>query len=251
MSIIGHGELAILSPFSNASVDRFVGALGLPAGSRVLDIGCGKAEWLIRMAEQYDIRATGFDHVEPFISAGRASASARLGGRMDVIELRCESVADRPPPDGAYDLTLCVGATGALGGYARALDWLSTAASPGGLVAVGEVFWEREPPPQVRDLLDPKGGAILDYAGTIGVATARGMIPEYAVTSSQAEWDDYEWRYRSAIEKYARENPADPDVPALLTTSRADLDRYARQCRGLLGFGVFLFRRSLLAPAAR
>jgi hypothetical protein len=70
-----------------------------------------------------------------------------------------------------------------------------------------------------------------------------GLIPMHASTASMDEWDDYEWKYCRAIERYAREQPEDPDIPAMLERSRRWRDAYLRWGRDSLGFAVYLFYR--------
>ena len=58
---IGHGRHALCSPVSLATVDYVLVSLGLASGGRLLDAGCGKAEMLIRAAEQYGAGGVGMD----------------------------------------------------------------------------------------------------------------------------------------------------------------------------------------------
>ena len=62
-----------------------------------------------------------------------------------------------------------------------------------------------------------------------------GLIPMHATTASQDEWDEYEWKYCRSIERYAREQPDDPDVPAMLERIRRWRDGYLRWGRDTLG----------------
>ena len=61
--------------------------------------------------------------------------------------------------------------------------------------------------------------------------------------ASPDEWDEYEWKYSRSIERYALEQPGDPDVPAMLERIRRWRDGYLRWGRDTLGFGVYLFHR--------
>jgi hypothetical protein len=69
----------------------------------------------------------------------------------------------------------------------------------------------------------------------------------HAFVASPDEWDEYEWKYSRSIERYALEQPQDPDVPAMLERIRRWRDGYLRWGRDTLGFGVYLFHR----PPAR
>ena len=50
-------------------------------------------------------------------------------------------------------------------------------------------------------------------------------------------------KYSRSIERYAGEQPDDPDVPEMLKRSRRWRDSYLRWGRDTLGFGVYLFHR--------
>ena len=68
-----------------------------------------------------------------------------------------------------------------------------------------------------------------------------------AVTASVDECDEYQWTYSRSIDRYAREQPDDPDVPVMLERSRKLRDAYLRWGRDTLGFAAYLFYR----PGAR
>lgn len=53
---ITHREHVVCNPTSNDKLARLVGLLRLPAEARVVDIACGKGEFLIHLAEAYCIR---------------------------------------------------------------------------------------------------------------------------------------------------------------------------------------------------
>ena len=46
------------------------------------------------------------------------------------------------------------------------------------------------------------------------------------------------------VERYARNNPDDPDCPAMVTRIRRWRDAYLRWGRDTLGFGLYLFQKS-------
>ena len=58
---ITHRFHVVCNPTSPAKLDAFIELLRLEPGSSVLDIACGKAEMLVRLAETCDIRGVGVD----------------------------------------------------------------------------------------------------------------------------------------------------------------------------------------------
>lgn len=108
--------------------------LGLEAGKRVLDVGCGPGRHSLALARR-GIEVVGVDHSEAFIELARdAAAKERLDARF-----RVEDVRDL---DGRADfdavICLCQGGFGLLGGTEDAglLYRFSTALRPGGRLAL-------------------------------------------------------------------------------------------------------------------
>jgi cyclopropane fatty-acyl-phospholipid synthase-like methyltransferase len=65
---IAHRDLSFCCPLSSAKLDQLVGLLDLPPQAHVLDVGCGKAELLLRVLPRESRRT-------------RTSASFRTHGR--------------------------------------------------------------------------------------------------------------------------------------------------------------------------
>jgi hypothetical protein len=92
-------------------------------------------------------------------------------------------------------------------------------------------------------LLGGSESQYLDHRGNVQAGIDAGLIPMHATAASMDEWDEYEWKYCRSIERYAREMPDDPDVPAMLERIRRWRDGYLRWGRDTLGFAVYLFYR--------
>jgi hypothetical protein len=70
------------------------------------------------------------------------------------------------------------------------------------------------------------------------------LTPLYAVVSSAADFDRYEWRWSLNGERYASEHPDEPGIDDFLAWIRNGRRRYVELGgRDTLGFGLFLFRR--------
>ncbi|MDJ0775946.1 MAG: methyltransferase domain-containing protein, partial [Mastigocoleus sp. MO_167.B18] len=74
---ITHREHVVCNPTSEEKLTRLVELLRLPTNAHVVDIACGKGEFLIRLAEAYDARGVGID-ISPFFIA---DAERRLKAR--------------------------------------------------------------------------------------------------------------------------------------------------------------------------
>ena len=74
-SRIAHGDLVLYNPLSEAALDEAIALLALPRGARVLDVACGRAEVLRRVAERYEVEPAGYD-AEPALVEPRRRSSA-------------------------------------------------------------------------------------------------------------------------------------------------------------------------------
>ena len=82
---ITHREHVICNPTSGEKLGRLVEQLRLPAGARVVDIACGKGEFLIRLAEAYGVDCLGIDLSPFFIAEARKrleAPGAQGGGHL-------------------------------------------------------------------------------------------------------------------------------------------------------------------------
>ena len=65
---ITHRDHVLCNPTTVEKLDELIGLLQLDRGASVLDIACGKAEVLVRLAEAYDINGVGVDKSPFFIA---------------------------------------------------------------------------------------------------------------------------------------------------------------------------------------
>ncbi len=226
VSRIAHGELALHNPLSEADLDEAIGLLDLAAGARVLDVACGAAEVLRRIAARWDVQAAGYD--------ADAELSARARRAAPELEL---SVAEAPPP-GPFDLVVCIASSHALGGFPTALGRLRDLTSPGGQVLLGEGYWRREPS---AEYLDTLGGAtrdeLPDYGGLFAAAREAGLTALWSCVASERDWDRYEWTQVLNAERHGAEQ---------LRQRAAAARRRLTMPHGreTLGFALVLLRRS-------
>jgi cyclopropane fatty-acyl-phospholipid synthase-like methyltransferase len=114
---IAHRDHVICNPIGSEKIDRVVGLLDLPALARVLEVGCGKAELLVRLAERYDCTAVGIDLNSTFLTEARARAFDRgVGGHIELIQ---DDAATARFPGAPFDAAMCVGATHASAATSR------------------------------------------------------------------------------------------------------------------------------------
>ena len=231
-----HGDLVFYNPLSEESLGEAIGLLALEPGARVLDVACGRAEMLIRIAERWDVRGEGYDLDEALIEAGRAEA----GRRGVEADLRA---ADEPG-EGPFDLAVCIASSHALGGFPAALAALRDLVRPGGQVLLGEGYWSREPSSEYLDALGGTRDELADYPGLMAAAADAGLTPVYAAVSDPRDWDRYEWTLILNAERWADRNAGDPGAAVLRERAAGARARYTMPGgRDTLGFALVLLRR--------
>lgn len=232
--------LTFLNPLSTAKLDEIIGYLDLPQGARVLDIACGKAEPLIRIAERYQIHGVGIDISEFFIAAAAREAAKRVA-LPSQVELLVMDGKDYHAELASFDLSICLGATWVYGGLAGTLEYLSSITRSQGLIMVGEPYWRSQPTTEYLEAAKMPAEAFGTHAGNIEAALAAGLIPLHSTVSDQDDWDRYEWSRIRAGERYALQRPEDPDVAELTQRVAGIRDSFIRfGGRDLLGWAVYL-----------
>jgi SAM-dependent methyltransferase len=240
ISAITHGDLPFHNPLDPARIDEAIDRLGLGAGDRVLDVGCGPGELLVRIAERTGAGGVGVDSSAIVVEEARRRAAERA---PDVeLEFRVEAGG---APEGTFAAACCLGSSHALGGLGPALARLASWVVPGDAVLLADGFWQRAPDPAFLEAL---GGAtedeLPDFAGLLRAADAAGLEPVWVATSSSRDWEAYEWTLIANGDAYARSLPGDPlaaDVRTWIDRARARL--LAPGGRDTLGFALIVLRR--------
>jgi len=235
---IAHPGLRYNNPFSPAKMEEMIDLVQLPASAAVLDIGSGKAELLIRLVERYQVSALGLELDGPDLQVAREQIAARIpSGRL---ELRQDDARTFEPSPQTFDLACCVGACHIFGGIRPTLEHLALWVRPGGKVLVGESYWKQEPAQEYLAALATTREELQTHVDNVAAGVAIGLVPIYALVSSQDEWDRFEWL--NLHERYLRCQPDDPGLPTLIAELDAWRDIYLRWGRDTLGFGLYLFQ---------
>jgi SAM-dependent methyltransferase len=240
-SAIAHRDHDYCNPLSAAKIERLLDLLPLESRSRVLDLGCGRAELALRIIERFGASVIAIDHSSYMLDAARERAE--WTGALGRLYLESIDIGQYEADPETFHLTVLLGAGGLPGGlpgiYGKLRGWTRS----GGYVIVGERYWQRKPAAALLSFLGATEGQYLSHQGNVQAGIDAGLIPMYAATASPDEWDEYEWKYYRSIERYAREQPEDPEVPAMQERIHKWRDAYLRWGRDTLGFGIYLFHR--------
>jgi trans-aconitate methyltransferase len=217
-----YSELEFNSPLSSARARELVAGLQPLANAAIVDLGCGWAEFLLRiLVAEPDARGIGVDRDAGLIARARSNAQAR--GVSDRLHLECADVTEW---SGAADIAVVVGATHAWGGTRATLHAVRSVLRPGGRVLIGEGIWEQPPTPSALAALDAQPDDFTDLAGLVALCRDSGYEVLGVATANQDEWDAFEAGFVAGREK-AGENRAEIDKHR---------DGYLNGYRGILGF---------------
>lgn len=226
-----HRFHAFMNPLSEHKFERIISVLDLSPG-KVVDIACGKAELLCRLAEAYDVTGIGID-ISPWEveDALKKVASRKLSERIEIREGDGNTLQiDANSLSAAF----CIGATWIFGGLSGTLAHLCEWVKPGGVVVVGDAFRRAE---------SSQEPGLNTHAENTAMGGDQGLTYLYSMGNTQSDWDHYTQLTNFSAQKYADENPDDPDVPELLATMAEDQRKYFEYERDAHGWGVYIFMK--------
>ncbi|WP_405008978.1 SAM-dependent methyltransferase [Kitasatospora sp. NBC_01539] len=237
-SALAHTSHPIKAPLDDLSVRRLLGRAVARPDARVLDLGCGTAEWLLRALTAHpDVLAEGVDVSETALATARERAADL--GVGDRLALHRTPAADFAPPH-RFDTVLSVGSSHAFGGLLPTLAAARAHLAPGGSVLVGDGFWQRPPTPEGVAIL----GDFDDLATTVDRVVADGWTPVDGHVSSRQELDAYEWACWGTLAAWGLDRPGTPGAADALARSTARLGEWLHGYRDTWGFVTLVLRRT-------
>jgi len=238
---ITHSEHVVCNPTSEEKLGRLVELVQLPTDARVVDIACGKGEFLIRLAEAHGARGVGVD-ASPFCIA---DAERRLKVRVPQAEVaftQLDGADFEPDKPHSFTLASCIGASWIFGGHAGTLDALVSMVELDGWVIAGEPYWLQEPSEEYLRACGLPSDGFGSHADNVEAGERRGLDLVHTLVSSKDDWDRYEGLQWYATAEYARAHPDDPDLPDLLERVAKDKSVYLRWGRDTVGWAIYVFR---------
>jgi SAM-dependent methyltransferase len=242
LSLVAHSSHHFSSPVSPETLDRVLALSGIERGWRVADLGCGPGSMALHLAERYGAEVEAIDRSAIMLDLARSRAAASPAGAR--LSFHWTDSADWLKDAEPCDLVMAVGA-GVLvpGAVDNAVQIAALAAKlrSGGRLLWGESFWKAEPSAIFKAGLGPTAALYASHADYVAAGEAAGLTPLYAAVSSEQDWDEYAWRYSTAVEAYAAERPDDAEAQAMRARIQAWRKLYLAEGRRVMGFGLYLF----------
>lgn len=239
---IVHKYHGIINPSNPEKLDRLVSLLKLPPDASVLEIATGKGELITRIIEAYGASGVAVDLSPDFGRLAQERFHKRIP-EADITFLEIDGAKYQPDEPESFDLTLCLGASWIWNGHKGTLEALKAMTKPGGLIAVGEPFWVKDPDPEFLE----RAGYGKEIFGThyenVQTGEELGLSLLYTIVSERYDWDNYYNLWWYAGEEYMRQTPDDPDVPAFKAWLEDAKEQYFRWERDAMGWSIYLFRK--------
>ena len=238
ISRLAHADHPLASPLDDDSVRRLLESAIARDDARLLDLGCGSAEWLLRALISWPgLRAEGVDLSIPALTHARAEAT-RLAVQDRLVLHQQDAVEFASPHP--FDLVLSAGSAHAFGGLLPTLAAARSHLTPGGRVLIGDGFWERTPSPEAIEML----GDFDDLATTMDAVIADGWTPVDGHVSTRSELDDYEWAWTGSLASWALDHPDHPDHDQALEAATTHRAEWLQVYRDSWGFVTLILRRT-------
>ena len=231
-----------MNPIRDEKLTRFCKTLELPEESRVIDIGCGKGEFLHRLSSIYNISGIGIDKSPYCIEESRRQKENRVPDAQ--IEYLLMDGKDYDTEE-KFDLTSCMGASWIWGGIRGTLKALRDLTKPGGLVVLGEPYWLKEPSEEYLKLEEMKREDYHSHRENVLIGDELGLTCANTMASDLEDWDAYEAPHWWAVSEYADTNPDDPDLPEIWENMKKFRETYLRYGRDTLGWCLYVYRKPI------
>lgn len=229
-------------PISTAKMESVVDILNLPKSAQVVDVGCGRGELLLRLAERFGVSVVGLDQSRAALALAKGAFAARAPqAKAEWIEgAVVDSSAVTPA---SFDLVSWIGGPYVGGSLETTIEALESWLRPGGYLLVGHGFWKQAPPADYLAATGILADEFGEHHETIALGESHGLRLQTCVVSNRDEWDHFEGTILANSERWAFEHPKDPDPSGRLQQRRDWGLAQQRWGRDTMGFGLYLFRK--------
>ncbi|MFW5972492.1 MAG: SAM-dependent methyltransferase [Bacteroidota bacterium] len=238
MFTITESRHRIHNPFTPDKFDTLGAALRLESGARVLDLGSGSGDMLCAWARDYGIVGTGIDMSRLLTEHAKLRAE-----ELDVAHQVKFIHGDAAGfiSDERADVVACVGATWIGGGVAGTIELLTRSLRTGGIVLIGEPYWQQLPP--TEDIArECEAASISDFLVLPELIASFGNLGYNVVEMVLANTDDWD-RYEAAkwltMRRWLEANPDDELAEEVRSKLTSEPERHVAYTREYLGWGVF------------
>ncbi|MCL5071350.1 MAG: class I SAM-dependent methyltransferase [Actinobacteria bacterium] len=239
---ITHKKHVVLNPMSIDKLDGLFSLLNFKPGSKVLDIACGKGEFLIRLVELFNISGIGVDISPYFLKDCKEKKNERIPS-SDIKFLEINGAKYSPKINELFDLTMCIGASFIYDGFIGTINALKKMTKPNGMIILGEPYWLKEPDEEYLKMSGIKKEEYNSHYGNIDIGEKEGLKCIYTLVSNHDDWDHYETLQWWSAYDYIAVNPDDPDNSELSSEIEKAKMQYLLYGRDTFGWAIYVFKK--------
>ncbi len=236
-----YGTLPRAGPGSNEATRRALGMMeGVPAKSRILDIGCGPGMQTVELLKNTSGTVVALDVFPGMLARVQdTAAQAEVADRLETLQL---DMNEMDFPTGSFDVIWSEGAIyflGFEGGLGKVKDFVR----PGGYVAVSEAVWLRpDPPKEVLDFWE-EYPEIDTVEAKLAVIERLGYETVGHFVLPPSAWTD---EYYDPMEVRIAEKEVEwkdvPDALAVIEEAKKEVSTF-RRYPDYFSYGFFVMRR--------
>jgi cyclopropane fatty-acyl-phospholipid synthase-like methyltransferase len=212
-------------PGSEASTLKAFSMLeGLPPNPRIVDFGCGAGAASLVLARAMRSNVTAVDIHQPFLN--ELETIALQEGLMNQITIAQADMADPPFPEGSFDVVWSEGAI-YLVGFEQGLKRWRRLLRSGGFIAVTEVTWLCDDPPQKAvDFWNSEYPAMTSVEDNLTKVRSAGFDPigHFALPSEAGE--NYYVPLEKHLADFRSEHSESSDAQALVDSTQREVDMW-------------------------
>ena len=212
----------------------------VPPDPKILDIGCGPGRQTIALARQTKGQIIALDEHQPFLE--EVEKRAKVEGLSSSITLKRCSMADLDFAENSFDIIWSEGAIYIMG-FRKGLEYWKRFVKPGGAVAVTEISWLTDNPPEVpRRFWHENYPAMKTVEENLKIIDDLGYSLLSHFTLPESSWEDYYQPLEKRIAELRVKYAGNTEALKSLDVEQAEIGFY-RKYHDFFGYVFYVMRK--------
>ena len=213
----------------------------IPPDPSILDIGCGPGRQTIALAKQTGGQIIALDKHQPFLE--EVEKRAKVEGLSNSIMLKRCLMADLDFDEKSFDIIWSEGAIYIMG-FRKGLEYWKRFVKPGGAVAVTEISWLTDnPPDETRRFWHENYPAMKSVDENLKIIDNLGYSLLSHFTLPESSWEDYYLPLEKRIAGLRVKYEGNKEAQKFLDVEQAEIHLYHKY-RDVYGYVFYVMRKS-------